>query len=159
MPIPTYDTLMLPVLRHCAEKVWIMRDLVTRIADDLGLSQEERVLRIPSGTATIIQNRVGCVKTYLKQAGLLMQPKRGVVEITQRGREVLSKNPEKIDVAFLNHVGTLDPAQSGSGPDDAHALCFRRRNLFTPGQLQKPFTNALMRHEPACRVIRLGLGI
>ncbi len=41
------------------------------------------------------------MKTYLKQAGLLTQPKRGVVEITQRGREVLSKNPEKIDVALL----------------------------------------------------------
>jgi restriction system protein len=102
MPIPTFDTLMLPVLRHCAEKVWVMRDLITRIADDLGLSQEERVLRIPSGTATVIQNRVGWVKTYLKRAGLLAQPKHGVVEITQRGREVLSKNPEKIDVAFLN---------------------------------------------------------
>ena len=119
MPIPTYDALMLPVLRHCAEKVWIMRDLVTRIADDLGLSQEERALRIPSGTATIIQNRVGWVKTYLKQAGLLMQPKRGVVEITQRGREVLSKNPEKIDVAFLNQFEEFRAFQNRAKHDDA----------------------------------------
>jgi restriction system protein len=103
MPIPTFDSLMLPVLRHCEKKGWIMRDLITRIADDLGLSQEERELRIPSGTATIIANRVGWVKTYLKQAGLLTQPKRAFVEITQRGRDVLSKNPEKIDVALLEH--------------------------------------------------------
>jgi restriction system protein len=101
MPIPTFDSLMLPVLRHCEEKGWIMRDLIARIADDLALSQEERELRIPSGTATIIANRVGWVKTYLKQAGLLTQPKRAFVEITQRGRDVLSMNPEKIDVPLL----------------------------------------------------------
>jgi hypothetical protein len=37
MAIPTYDELMLPVLRHCAEKTWVMRDLVAQIADDLQL--------------------------------------------------------------------------------------------------------------------------
>lgn len=48
--IPPYDALMLPVLRHCAEKTWLMRDLIVRIADDLGLSQEERDVRMPSPT-------------------------------------------------------------------------------------------------------------
>ncbi len=56
MPIPTLQTLMLPVLRHCEEKGWVMRDLVARIADDLGLTQQERERRIPSGT--VIASRV-----------------------------------------------------------------------------------------------------
>ena len=73
MPVPTFDTLMLPVLKRCAEQGWVMRDLVVRMADDYGLTQEERALRIPSGTATLIANRVGWVKTYLKQAGLVFQ--------------------------------------------------------------------------------------
>jgi restriction system protein len=102
MPIPTYDAFMLSVLRHCEGKVWAMRDLVARIGDDLNLTPEEREKQIPSGTATVIASRVHWAKTFLKQAGLLSQPKRGVVEITDRGREVLSKNPEKIDVAFLD---------------------------------------------------------
>lgn len=101
MPIPTYDALMLPVLRHCAEKTWEMRDLVARIANELGLSDEERSERIPSGTTTVIASRVAWAKTYLKQAGLLQQPKRGFVEISPAGQNVLQSNPAKIDPAYL----------------------------------------------------------
>jgi restriction system protein len=91
---------MLPVLRHCAEKVWRMHDLVSQIADDLGLSQEERDQRNPSGGITIA-NRVHWAKTYLKQAGLLEQPERGLVRISARGKEVLSANPSRIDTGLL----------------------------------------------------------
>jgi len=71
VPIPTYDLLMLPVLRHSAEKLWQMRDLIRRISDDLHLSAEERDQQIPSGGTTIIASRVHWAKTYLKQAGLV----------------------------------------------------------------------------------------
>ena len=101
MPIPTYDALMLPVLRHCAAKAWAMRDLVARIADDLHLNPEERVQHIPSGSTTTIASRVHWAKTYLKQAGLLDQPPRGVVQITASGRELLGRNPVQIDAATL----------------------------------------------------------
>lgn len=101
MTIPTYDALMLPVLRHCADKTWPMRELVARIAADLALSPEEWNQQLPSGGATVIASRVGWAKTYLKQAGLLEQPKRGFVQISSRGREVLGTNPAKIDAALL----------------------------------------------------------
>ena len=35
MAIPTYDVLMLPVLRLSAERPWSMRELIARIADGL----------------------------------------------------------------------------------------------------------------------------
>ena len=57
MPIPTFAELMLPVLKYSAEKVWAMRDLVARIADDLDLSQEKRDERTLSGSTTIIASR------------------------------------------------------------------------------------------------------
>ena len=101
MPIPSYDVLMLPVLRLCAEKLWAMRDLVARVADDLSLSQSEREQMIPSGTMTVITNRVHWAKTYLKQAGLVEQPKRAHVQISVRGREVLTRNPAKVDTVLL----------------------------------------------------------
>lgn len=121
MPIPTYDVLMLPVLRLCAEKVWQMRDLVARIADDLGLSQEERDQQIPSGGTTIIASRVHWAKTYLKRAGLLEQPKRGVVQVSQRGREVLGSNPAKIDVALLQQFDEFRSFLSRTKSDDGMA--------------------------------------
>ncbi len=63
MPVPTYDALMLPVLRHCADRLWQMRDLIERISDDLKLSPPERSEQIPSGGATIIASRVAWAKS------------------------------------------------------------------------------------------------
>jgi hypothetical protein len=48
MPVPTFDTLMIPALRNCAEKVWVVRDLVTCIADDLGHSWASSKSSVPS---------------------------------------------------------------------------------------------------------------
>ncbi len=59
-----------------------MRDLIARIADDLGLTAEEREQQIPSGGTSVIASRVHWAKTYLKQAGLLEQPKRGTAQIS-----------------------------------------------------------------------------
>lgn len=101
MTIPTYDVLMLPVLRHCAERPWKIRELIDQIANDLRLSDAEREETIPSGGTTTIASRVHWAKTYLKQAGLLEQPRRAYVQIAQRGREVLASNPAKIDNALL----------------------------------------------------------
>lgn len=101
MPIPTYDALMLPVLKRCAQKTWTMRDLIAQIADDLNLTPEERDQQIPSGGTRLLANRVHWAKTYLKQAKLLEQPKRGSVQISARGREVLQGNLSKIDGTFL----------------------------------------------------------
>jgi restriction system protein len=37
----------------------------------------------------------------MKKAGLLSAPKRGVIKITDRGRNVLEKPPSKLDLAYL----------------------------------------------------------
>lgn len=116
LPIPTYDTLMLPVLRRSAEQIWSMRALIACIADDLHLNEADRAQHIPSGGTSVIASRVHWAKTYLKQAGLVEQPKRGMVTITPRGRDFLARNPPKIDVAtleqfeeFRNFVGRTKP--------------------------------------------------
>jgi restriction system protein len=39
----------------------------------------------------LILNRIGWAKAYLKQAGMITQPQRALVEITDKGKEVLRK--------------------------------------------------------------------
>jgi restriction system protein len=78
-----------------------MRDLVSKIAADLQLTEAEREQQKPSDGTPLITNRVHWAKTYLKQAGLLEQPKRGVVQITERGRNVLKAHPSGFDVQYL----------------------------------------------------------
>ena len=56
---------------------------------------------LPSGTAPLFDNRVGWARTYLKQAGLLYSAKRGILQITDRGADLLRQSPAKIDVEFL----------------------------------------------------------
>ncbi len=92
---------MLPVLRLCADKLWVMRDVVTRISDDLGLTAEERSAQLPSGSTSVIASRVHWAKTYLKQAGLVEQPRRAAVQISPQGRELLATNPSRIDATLL----------------------------------------------------------
>ena len=43
----------------------------------------------------------GWARTYLKKAGLIESPKRGVFRMTPRGRQTLATNPIRIDAKFL----------------------------------------------------------
>jgi restriction system protein len=57
---------------------------------------------LPSGQQSVLANRVGWAKTHLKKAGLLDNPKRGYVTISERGKQVLAQKPERIAIGFLN---------------------------------------------------------
>jgi Mrr N-terminal domain len=103
MPIPDYQTLMLPLLRFAADgREHRFRDAVEKLAAEFRITDEERSEMIPSGTSPVFDNRVGWARTYLKQAGLLDDPGRGILKITERGRKLLAENPDRIDVKLLN---------------------------------------------------------
>lgn len=102
MAIPTYQTLMLPVLKMAADgEEHKFSQAVEALADQFNLSTEERSELLPSGSQAVFNNRVGWARSYLKQAGLLASPKRGFFTITQTGKELLAKYPEKIDISIL----------------------------------------------------------
>lgn len=103
MAIPDYQTLMLPLLRLAADgHEHRFRDAIEQLATEFGITDGERAELLPSGTAPLFDNRVGWARTYLKQAGLLRSPKRGVFHITEAGRALLAENPRQIDVALLD---------------------------------------------------------
>lgn len=102
MTIPDYQSIMLPLLRLTGDtKEHRFRDLVEQLANEFSLTDAQRAEMLPSGTAPLFDNRAGWARTYLKQAGLLQSAKRGVLQITERGSDLLSKPPVKIDVEFL----------------------------------------------------------
>jgi restriction system protein len=100
--IPDYQTLMLPVLKLASDgREHRFRDAVERLASEFGLSDAERAELLPSGNQPIFDNRVGWARSYLKQAGLLHSPKRGVFQITETGKALLAENPRRVDAALL----------------------------------------------------------
>ncbi len=102
MTIPDFQTVMLPVLRAAAVGEVRITDIVERLADEFGLSPEERAHLLPSGRQTTFANRVHWAKSYLGKAGLVELTRRAHFRITDRGREVLAAPPERIDIKFLN---------------------------------------------------------
>jgi restriction system protein len=102
MTVPSYQALMLPVLKVACKGKTRVPLAADAVADQLGLSNEDREARIPSGRQTVLHNRVHWAKTYMSKAGLLFRPERGVFAITDRGTELLKENPSEISIETLN---------------------------------------------------------
>lgn len=102
MGIPDYQTLMLPLLKFASDgKEHSIHEAIKVLADQFQLSQEERKEMLPSGQQEVFVNRVGWARTYIKKAGLLTSPKRGIILITERGKKVLASNPKEISNKLL----------------------------------------------------------
>jgi restriction system protein len=150
MPIPDYQTLMLPLLKIAADgKVHTKRDAVNELATQFGVSEAERKELLPSGKQEVFDNRVGWARTYLKKALLIDYVQRGQFQITERGTMVLAENPERIGVAYLSrfpefvefqrpaqHSATVEQepvvlAAQTDSPDDLMATGYlnRRRQI------------------------------
>lgn len=102
MAIPHFQSCMRPALALLAERGQIRsREVNEALSDSFGLSDDERAQLLPSGRQRTMDNRVGWALSYLSQAGLVSRPQRGVVEITEAGRQVLSANPDRVDMKTL----------------------------------------------------------
>ena len=101
MAIPDYQTLMLPVLRLAAKGEQRVADVADRVADEFGLSAEERETLLPSGRQRVLNNRIHWAKFYMSKAGLISSPARGRFVATEEGRKLLATNPDQINVALL----------------------------------------------------------
>ena len=102
MPIPDFQSLMLPVLQLASDgKEHTIRESEAKLAAEFGLSDEEKSRPLPSSRQAIFYNRISWAKVYLQQAALIVSPRRGCFQISERGQHVLAKKPERINIKFL----------------------------------------------------------
>ncbi len=102
MAIPDYESIMLPLLRLAGDKQrHKMSEVIERLAQGFSLSENERKELYPSGQQRRFDGRVGWARTYLKMSGLLDSPERGVLQITERGIQVLEASPKKLNNQYL----------------------------------------------------------
>lgn len=121
MPIPDFQTLMLPLLRFCADgAVHGRHDALPVLAREFALSEPDLAELLPSGKQGKFVNRIAWAKSYLKQAALLETTARGVFRITERGRSVLSENPVRIDMKFLERFPEYQAFRSGQRYANQH---------------------------------------
>jgi len=102
MPIPDFQTLMLPVLQTAADGGdHEAREVRETLAVQYHLTDEERRAMLPSGRARLFDNRMHWAISTSAGRPLLERSRRGTYRITDRGRQVLAENPERINIALL----------------------------------------------------------
>ncbi|MFA6301695.1 MAG: restriction endonuclease [Legionella sp.] len=121
MAIPNYQTFMLPVLKSVnGNEPLKYSTLIELVTNQFNFSPDEKKELIPSSKMTVLKNRIGWAKSYLKQAGLLFYPQRGFVSLTPLGNNVLAKSPETIDTNYLKQfpdfLAFLDRNSSSNKP-------------------------------------------
>lgn len=123
MPVPDFQTVMLPLLRHLESGERESHETVDSLASHFALTPEERAQRLPSGKQTTFTNRIAWAKSHMKAAGLIDSPKRGVYKLTDGGRKILAGNPSFVGMPQLNaypeyvafRQGTSSPREPGPG--------------------------------------------
>ena len=120
MPVPDFQTLMLPALRVLGQHSPRSTNEVRQaLSAEFGLSEHDLAELLPSGRQTTFANRVAWAYSYLKQASLIGSPRRGVYEITDRGLGVLAESPKRIDISFLTRFPEFVAfRQPSTGSDD-----------------------------------------
>ena len=102
MPIPTYQSFMLPLLRLAADgREHSLKEAVTHLASEFRLSDAERNEYLPSGKQRVFENRIRWARTYIGKAGLVSSPRRGYFAITKRGVSVLDEGLSSLSTAYL----------------------------------------------------------
>lgn len=98
-------------------------DLVSLVARDLQLTQDDLAQLLPSGTQGMFRNRLHWAGFYLLKAGLLERPRRGWLQITARGLEALQQ-PDPVNTKYLQRFEEFRQFQArtpgggdGNGPE------------------------------------------
>lgn len=112
MAIPQYQDFMTPVLTAFQDNKPKNHSEVERIVvPQLHLTKEDCAQLLPSGTQTIVRNRLSWAIYYMYRAGLLKQQKRGVYIITEEGKKALQSG-KTINNAFLEQFSSFQVFQN-----------------------------------------------
>ena len=106
MPIPDFQSAMLPVLRAFNNGAQSVADVLPALRAEFQVTDDEANALLPSGRITTLQSRAHWARTYLSKAGLLTSPSRNCHLITDAGRELLAKDIDRIDMKTLEQFPT-----------------------------------------------------
>lgn len=118
MAIPRYNEMYFAFLTAIADgQQHSMADIVMQLSGRYSLSEAEKNEMLPSGSLTF-NNRVAWTRTYLKKAGLIAAPARGMVQLTSAGTAVLANPPKVFDNHFLASFPGFDVFKKTSATRD-----------------------------------------
>ncbi len=80
MPIPDYQTIMLPLLEHLSDgKEKSTQETIDALSSIFKLTEEEKKELLPSGNQTIFKNRIAWGKSLLKKSRINRISRKGIL--------------------------------------------------------------------------------
>ena len=129
MTIPKYNELYVFFLRALADgRIHTLKEIKDNVAKILQLSEAELTERIQSNRQTVIDNRLGWARTYLKKAGLLVSEKKAHFQLSEEGKRLLAEGVPITNellaerypsfAEFVNYKSTSDTPATQAAPEN-----------------------------------------
>ena len=102
MPVPDYQSLMLPVLKALADGTETpISEVRARVATAERLTPDDLREMLASGSRTVFVDRVHWAVQYMGRAKLVERIRRGVYRLTAKGNRLLAQAPARVDLEVL----------------------------------------------------------
>lgn len=112
--LPTFQECMLPTLQALADgKPHSAKDIRPFIIKRFSVTEKEMQVMLPSNQSRLSSN-INWARVYLRFAGLIYSPRRGVYLITPDGKSLLASKPEEINVKMLMGYSKFREWKEGS---------------------------------------------
>lgn len=133
MPVPDFQSLMLPVLNALADGAEAaLSEVRQRVASAEGLTPEDVRETTPEGRQPRFSYNVSWAAIYMERAGLVARVRRGVYRLTEEGERLLGQSPTRVDMDVLSKYATYvewkrkAPPSNGGTPEGALARAVRQ---------------------------------
>ena len=101
MPIPDYQSLMLPVLRALADGTETpISEVRERVTAAERLTPDDLRVMLASGQP-MFTNRVSWAAIYMERAGLVERVRRAIYRLTEEGKKLLAQAAPRVDLDVL----------------------------------------------------------
>ncbi len=100
--IPDFQRTMLPLLEFLDDGLpHTTMEAMAAVSKYFQLSEEEKNEMLPNLKRKVIGNRVHWARAHLSMAGAIFSPAKHTIQITERGKQILSESPQTINIAYL----------------------------------------------------------
>ena len=95
--LPKFDELMIPFLNQISdEQEYLARDVYQKLKFEMGLEKYDGITLESTGQP-LFDNRAAWAKSYLKKAELVEFPRRGYVQISEKGLDLINQSEAELN--------------------------------------------------------------
>ncbi len=135
-PLPKYDDLMFPTLRAIAKLGGSasIEEVQERLIEDLGFTDEQLAVTYAKSGAVVLPDRMSWARSFLRLAGLLHNPKKGVWVLTEDGRAAANTSDSAVKARVKAAYRASVKAKKAEAKAEARASEFAEAGEQGDGQ-------------------------